>query len=56
MTASWTSGAEALETPIPLVDLDRMERNLDRMAGYASRHGLALEARGRRPHDRSVGV
>lgn len=45
MTASWTSGTETLETPIPLVDLDRLERNLDRMAGYASRHGLAL-----RPH------
>ena len=45
MNPSWTSGAEALETPIPLVDLDRLERNLDRMAGYASGHGLAL-----RPH------
>jgi D-serine deaminase-like pyridoxal phosphate-dependent protein len=33
------------ETPIPLVDLDRLERNLDRMAGYADRHHLAL-----RPH------
>jgi D-serine deaminase-like pyridoxal phosphate-dependent protein len=45
MTALWTGGAEALETPVPLVDLDRLERNLDRLAGYASRHGLAL-----RPH------
>lgn len=35
----------ALETPVPLVDLDRMERNLGRMAEYASSHGLAL-----RPH------
>ncbi|MBX6331368.1 MAG: D-TA family PLP-dependent enzyme [Gemmatimonadaceae bacterium] len=34
-----------LETPIPLVDLDRLDRNLDRMAAYASEHGLAL-----RPH------
>jgi D-serine deaminase-like pyridoxal phosphate-dependent protein len=34
-----------LETPTPLVDLDRMERNLDRMAAYATDHGLAL-----RPH------
>jgi D-serine deaminase-like pyridoxal phosphate-dependent protein len=34
-----------LETPVPLVDLDRMEQNLDRAAEYASRHGLAL-----RPH------
>jgi D-serine deaminase-like pyridoxal phosphate-dependent protein len=33
------------ETPIPLVDLDRMERNLDRMARYAAQHDLAL-----RPH------
>jgi D-serine deaminase-like pyridoxal phosphate-dependent protein len=45
MNPLWTGGAEALETPIPLVDLDRLERNLDRVAGYASRHGLAL-----RPH------
>jgi D-serine deaminase-like pyridoxal phosphate-dependent protein len=35
----------ALETPAPLVDLDRMERNLDRLAGYTRAHGLAL-----RPH------
>jgi D-serine deaminase-like pyridoxal phosphate-dependent protein len=34
-----------LETPVPLVDLDRLERNLDRMARYAADHGLAL-----RPH------
>jgi D-serine deaminase-like pyridoxal phosphate-dependent protein len=34
-----------LETPAPVVDLGRMERNLDRMASYAGRHGLAL-----RPH------
>lgn len=34
-----------LETPIPVVDLDRLDRNLDRAAGYATTHGLAL-----RPH------
>lgn len=34
-----------LETPAPVVDLDVLERNLDRMAGYASQHGLGL-----RPH------
>lgn len=34
-----------LETPVPLVDLDRLERNLDRMANYARDHGLGL-----RPH------
>jgi D-serine deaminase-like pyridoxal phosphate-dependent protein len=34
-----------IETPVPLVDLDRMERNLDRAAAYAAEHGLAL-----RPH------
>jgi D-serine deaminase-like pyridoxal phosphate-dependent protein len=45
---SWTAGAEALETPVPLVDLDRLERNLNRMAEYASRHGLAL-----RPHTKT---
>jgi D-serine deaminase-like pyridoxal phosphate-dependent protein len=36
---------DTLETPIPVVDLDRLEANLDRMAVYASAHGLAL-----RPH------
>jgi len=36
---------ETLETPVPLVDLDSLQRNLDRMAGYAMEHGLAL-----RPH------
>ncbi len=35
----------ALETPVPLVDLDRLERNLDRMARYADQHQLGL-----RPH------
>jgi D-serine deaminase-like pyridoxal phosphate-dependent protein len=34
-----------LETPVPVVDLDRLGRNLDRAAAYASQHGLAL-----RPH------
>jgi len=37
-----------LETPVPLVDLDRLERNLDRMAAYAAAHGLAL-----RPHTKT---
>jgi D-serine deaminase-like pyridoxal phosphate-dependent protein len=41
-------GAEALETPLPLVDLDRLERNLDRMAAYTSRHSLTL-----RPHTKT---
>ena len=36
---------DQLETPIPVVDLDRMARNLDRAASYTSTHGLAL-----RPH------
>lgn len=36
------------ETPIPLVDLDCLERNLDRMAEYADRHRLAL-----RPHTKT---
>jgi D-serine deaminase-like pyridoxal phosphate-dependent protein len=35
----------ALETPVPLVDLDRLARNLERMAVYAAEHRLAL-----RPH------
>lgn len=34
-----------LETPIPIVDLDRLTKNLDRMAAYTRQHGLAL-----RPH------
>ncbi len=37
-----------LETPIPVVELDRMARNLDRMAAYATDHGLAL-----RPHSKT---
>ena len=36
---------EDLETPVPIVDLDRMAANLDRMAAYATIHGLHL-----RPH------
>ena len=34
-----------LETPVPVVDLDRLARNLDRAAAYATQRGLAL-----RPH------
>jgi len=34
-----------LETPVPLVDLDRLDRNIDRMAKYAAQHNLGL-----RPH------
>lgn len=36
---------EQLETPAPVVDLDRLALNLDRMAAYCAMHGLAL-----RPH------
>ena len=36
---------EQIETPVPLVDLDRLAVNLDRMAAYATLHGLHL-----RPH------
>ncbi|HJU69469.1 MAG TPA: alanine racemase [Gemmatimonadaceae bacterium] len=36
---------DELETPAPVVDLGRMERNLDQMAAYSASHGLAL-----RPH------
>jgi D-serine deaminase-like pyridoxal phosphate-dependent protein len=36
---------DELETPVPVVDLDRMAMNLDRMAAYATLHGLRL-----RPH------
>ncbi|HEX4683454.1 MAG TPA: alanine racemase [Gemmatimonadaceae bacterium] len=34
-----------LETPVPVVDLDRLDRNLGRAAEYATTHDLAL-----RPH------
>jgi D-serine deaminase-like pyridoxal phosphate-dependent protein len=34
-----------LETPVPVVDLDRLARNLDQAAEYATAHALAL-----RPH------
>src|SRR5215210_8895822 len=43
-----TGSVEQLETPVPLVDLVRLERNLDRMAAYTSAHGLAL-----RPHTKT---
>lgn len=36
---------EQLETPVPIVDLDRLAHNLDRMAAYATLHDLRL-----RPH------
>ncbi len=36
---------EQLETPVPIVDMDRLAFNLDRMAAYATLHGLQL-----RPH------
>ena len=35
----------SLETPVPIVDLDRLEANLARMASYTASHDLAL-----RPH------
>ncbi len=34
-----------LETPVPVIDLDRVERNLQSMQNYCDRHGLKL-----RPH------
>ncbi|HEX7938063.1 MAG TPA: alanine racemase [Gemmatimonadaceae bacterium] len=42
---SHAASLDELETPSLLVDLARMERNLDRGAEYASAHGIAL-----RPH------
>src|SRR5688572_33357767 len=35
----------ALETPVAIVDLDKLAHNLDRMASYCILHGLSL-----RPH------
>lgn len=43
-----TTSLESLLTPAAVVDLDRMTANLDRMAGYAREHGLAL-----RPHTKT---
>lgn len=40
-----TTPVDQLETPVPLVDLDRLTVNLDRMAAYTALHGLRL-----RPH------
>lgn len=40
-----TTYLEQLETPVPVVDLDRLSLNLDRMAAYVTLHGLQL-----RPH------
>jgi D-serine deaminase-like pyridoxal phosphate-dependent protein len=36
---------EDLETPVPVIDLDRVERNLAKMQGYCDSYGLRL-----RPH------
>ena len=36
---------EDLETPVPVIDLDRVEHNLAKMQAYCDRHGLRL-----RPH------
>jgi 3-hydroxy-D-aspartate aldolase len=38
-------GVAAIDTPALVVDLDAMERNLQRMADYAKAHGMKL-----RPH------
>ncbi len=39
---------DSLFTPAAVVDLDRMEANLDRMAAYAAQHGIGL-----RPHTKT---
>ena len=36
---------EELETPVPVIDLDRVEHNLEKMQAYCDSHGLRL-----RPH------
>jgi D-serine deaminase-like pyridoxal phosphate-dependent protein len=43
--ANTSTNIAELETPVPIVDMDRLARNLDRAAEYAKAHGLAL-----RPH------
>jgi D-serine deaminase-like pyridoxal phosphate-dependent protein len=42
------TGLDHVLTPAAIVDLDRMEANLDRMAAYAAEHRLAL-----RPHTKT---
>lgn len=39
---------QAADTPVPVVDLDILDRNLDRMAAYAAKHSLNL-----RPHSKT---
>jgi D-serine deaminase-like pyridoxal phosphate-dependent protein len=48
MDGSWTASLDQLETPVPLVDLDRLDRNLERMATYTRSNKLAL-----RPHTKT---
>jgi len=45
MTDDMPQQLAALETPAVVVDLDRLDRNLARVADYAANHGLAM-----RPH------
>ncbi|HSM36449.1 MAG TPA: alanine racemase [Longimicrobiales bacterium] len=47
-TAADAGSLAHLETPVPLVDLERLEANLDRVAAYTAAHGLAL-----RPHTKT---
>lgn len=47
---------EELETPVAIVDLDRMARNLDRMATYTALHGLALRPHIKTHKSRKVGA
>src|SRR6185436_7870830 len=39
---------DELDTPCVLIDLDLVERNIERMAGFAAEHGVQL-----RPHAKS---
>ncbi|HUJ49236.1 MAG TPA: alanine racemase [Bryobacteraceae bacterium] len=48
MTAGFPRSVAELDTPAILIDLDVMERNLRRVAGYAQQHGLRL-----RPHTKT---
>ena len=45
MTPRIGDGVDAIDTPALVVDLDAMERNLARMAGFAAEHRMRL-----RPH------
>ena len=33
---------DELETPVPIVDIDRLEANISRLQAYLDEHGIAI--------------